>query len=88
MTYHIEENCTTHLIFIFVDVGLFVEKQQITFDIVVVLNSLDGAMKLKSPARNKTIHSRHSIDTPHTVWSALDRTVEWARPRRKSIANT
>jgi len=38
-----------------------------------------------------TIHSRHSIDTPHTVWSAIDRTVEWARvarPRRKSIAST
>jgi len=29
-----------------------------------------------------------SIDTPHTVWSAIDRTVEWARPRRKSIAST
>jgi len=33
-----------------------------------------------------TIHSRHSTDTPHTVWSAIDRTVDWARPRRKSIA--
>jgi len=35
-----------------------------------------------------TIHSRHSIDTLHTVWSAIDRTVEWAQPRRKSIAIT
>jgi len=35
-----------------------------------------------------TIHARHSIDTPHNVWSAIDRTVEWARPRRKSIAST
>jgi len=37
-----------------------------------------------------TIHSRHSIDTPHTVWSAIycSGTVEWARPRRKSIAST
>jgi len=32
-----------------------------------------------------TIHSRHS-DTPHTMWSAIDRTVDWARPHRKSIA--
>jgi len=30
------------------------------------------------------------MDTPHTVWSAIDSTVEWARvrPRRKSIAST
>jgi len=34
------------------------------------------------------MHSRHSINTPHIVWSVIDRTREWARRRRKSIAST
>jgi len=40
------------------------------------------------PTLYNVIHSRHSIDTPHTVWSAIDSTVDWARRRRKSIAST